>query len=73
VTAALQQKNLAALCAFPGKHPEFRIDALLQEPMAGNARQFYFVTVGTSFLSLTHPLPLDTEIDLSDGLAYLSA
>src|SRR5271165_1903300 len=73
MAAALQQKNLAALCTFPRKHSEFRIDALLQKPVAGNARQFYFVTVGTCFLSLTHRFPLDTGIDLSDGLASLSA
>jgi hypothetical protein len=36
VAATLQQKNLAALRALPGKHPEFGIDALLQKPVSGN-------------------------------------
>src|SRR5277367_407670 len=60
VTAALQQKNLAALRAFPRKHAELGVEALLHEPVPGNPGQFHFVAIGTGLLSLTHPLPSET-------------
>ena len=66
-TAALQQEYLPALRALPGKHSEFRIDTLLEEPMAGDARQFDFSAVGTSLFSFTHPFPSETPVNARAG------
>jgi hypothetical protein len=60
-TAALQQKNLPALCALPGKHAEFRVHMFLQKPMASHAGQLHLGTIGTGFFSLAHRLPLEEE------------
>jgi hypothetical protein len=49
VTAALEQKYLAALCAFPGKHSKLGVYALLHEPVPCNPGQFGFVAIGVSF------------------------
>jgi hypothetical protein len=66
-TAALQQEDLPALRALPGEHSEFRIDAFLEESMAGDARQFDFSAVGTSLFSFTHPFPSETAVNARAG------
>jgi hypothetical protein len=62
MTAALQQKYLAALGALPGIHSEFWIDPFLHKPVSGNPGQFDLFAIGTGFLSLTHPFPLETAL-----------
>lgn len=62
VAPALQQKNLAALRALPGKHSEFGIHALLQKPVSGNSGQLDLIAIGAGFLSLTHSFPFETGI-----------
>ena len=71
VAAALQQKDLPALRTLPGKHPEFGIDALLQEPVPGNTGQLDLIAIGAGLLSLTHPFPFETGIARSCWVGML--